>query len=69
MLAIFGMCWIGFAVVSALAAQARGRSPIAWLLLGLVFGLFALLAVLVMQRDPDPDGGSGSYPERVDEHP
>jgi hypothetical protein len=42
--------WIAFAVVTALAAQARGRSFLAWLLLGLAFGLFALLAVLVMRN-------------------
>jgi hypothetical protein len=42
--------WVGCAVVSALAAQARGRSFGAWLVLGLMFGVFALLAVLVMGR-------------------
>lgn len=40
--------WIAFAVVCALAAPSRGRSGIAWFVLGLVFGVFALIALLVM---------------------
>lgn len=39
-----------FAVISALAASSRGRSGVGWFFLGLVFGPFALLAVLVMAR-------------------
>lgn len=42
--------WLGFAVVTALAAASRGRSAFGWFLLGCVFGIFALLAVLVMER-------------------
>jgi hypothetical protein len=40
--------WFGVAVITALAAQARGRSAVGWFFLGLLFSLFALGAVLVM---------------------
>lgn len=43
------MIWCGVAVVTGLAAQARGRSFLGWLILGFLFSLFALLAVLVMR--------------------
>lgn len=42
--------WIGVAVVTGLAAAARGRSGFGWFLLGLFFSLIALLAVLVMRN-------------------
>lgn len=42
--------WTAFAVVTALAAQARGRSFIAWLLIGFITGIFGLIAVLVMEN-------------------
>lgn len=41
--------WIGFAVVTALAAAARDRSAVAWFFIGLLGGIFALVAVLVMR--------------------
>lgn len=50
---IFALVWIGFAVVTALAANARQRGAFVWFLLGLVFGIFALIAVLVMGT-PEP---------------
>lgn len=42
--------WIGFAVVTAIAASSRGRSGGGWFLLGMLFGVFALIAVLVMPK-------------------
>lgn len=45
---MFWIVWLGFAVVTALAAPGRGRSGVAWFGLGLLFGVFALIAVLVM---------------------
>ncbi|PWG16250.1 hypothetical protein [Salibaculum griseiflavum] len=51
---------VGFAVVTALAAQARGRNFFGWLLLGLLFGVFALLAVLVMERNPEQSANQSS---------
>jgi hypothetical protein len=46
----FILIWIGLGVVTALAAQARGRSFVAWLLIGCLTGIFGLIAVLVMER-------------------
>jgi hypothetical protein len=42
--------WIGLAIVTAIAAQARGRSFAGWLLIGALTGAFGLIAVLVMNR-------------------
>ncbi|MCB1909966.1 MAG: hypothetical protein KDH15_21605 [Rhodocyclaceae bacterium] len=42
--------WIGFAILTAMAASSRGRSGFGWFVLGLLFGIFALLAVLVLPR-------------------
>ena len=39
-----------FALVTALAANARGRSAFLWFLLGFLFGPIALIAVLVMRN-------------------
>ena len=48
---MFYVIWIGFGVVTALAASARGRNPIAWFLIGCIGGVFALIAVLVMENE------------------
>lgn len=42
--------WLGVAIVTALAANARGRSFVIWLIWGALFSLIALLAVLVMEN-------------------
>ena len=47
----------GFAVVTGIAATARNRSFLPWMLIGLIFGIFALLAVLVMQREAEGHQG------------
>jgi len=49
------LLWFGFGVVTALAANARGRSAIGWFFLGLIFSIFALLAVLVMKDLSKPE--------------
>ena len=41
--------WLAFAVLTALAASARGRNGAAWFILGAIFGVFAFVAVLVMK--------------------
>lgn len=46
---LFVFVWFACAILAALAANKRGRSGGAWFLLGLIFGVFALLAVLVME--------------------
>lgn len=50
----FIVLWIGFGVVTALAANARGRSGGLWLVIGLLFGIFGLVAVLVMENQKKP---------------
>ena len=45
--------WLSFAVVTALAAHARGRGPVPWFFIGLVAGVFGLIAVLVMENRSD----------------
>lgn len=50
--------WLGLAIVTAVAASSRGRNWFGWLVLGIFFGIFALIAVLVMGR-VDPAGVAG----------
>jgi hypothetical protein len=46
--------WFVVAVVTAIAANARGRSGFGWLILGFLFSIFALIAVLVLPKvDPN----------------
>lgn len=40
--------WIGIAIVTAMAASSRGRSAFGWFILGALFSLLALIAVLVL---------------------
>ena len=44
---------ICFGVVTSLAAKSRNRDPLGWFFIGLVFGLFGLIAVLVMGEQED----------------
>lgn len=46
--------WAGIAVVTAIAAASRGRSFLGWLILGFLFSIFALIAVLVMRQKESP---------------
>lgn len=46
----FVFIWIAFGIVTGLAAQARGRDFLPWLLIGCVTGVFGLIAVLVMEN-------------------
>ncbi len=45
--------WCVFAVATALAAQARGRSVLGWFLLGLLLAPLALIIVLVIPPNQD----------------
>lgn len=42
--------WMAFAIVTALAASGRGRNAVGWLFIGLLTGIFGLIAVLVLPR-------------------
>jgi hypothetical protein len=44
------LIWIGFAVLTAIAADKRNRSIGWWAAFGLLFGPFALGAVLMMGK-------------------
>lgn len=47
--------WLAAAVLTAIAANARGRSAIAWFFIGLLSGFLGLIAVLVMGKiEPKP---------------
>ena len=46
---------IAFGTVTALAAKDRGRDSTTWFLIGLVFGVFGLIAVLVMESQDEDD--------------
>ena len=43
-------CWAVFAFLIAAIAVSKGRHAIGWLLLGALFGIFALIAVCAMPR-------------------
>ena len=45
---MFVFIWIAFGIVTALAAQSRGRDVWLWLGIGMMTGVFGLIAVLVM---------------------
>lgn len=45
--------WVALGVVTALAANARGRDPWVWLAIGCITGIFGLIAVLVMENMKD----------------
>lgn len=42
---IWGILWIACGIFSAIIASSKGRSGFGWLVLGLIFGVLALLAV------------------------
>jgi len=51
-----GLLWFGIAIVTGIAASARGRSGFGWFLLGLLFSLLALIVVLVLpSKKTDPN--------------
>ncbi|UXO94029.1 hypothetical protein Pan4_42 [Pseudanabaena phage Pan4] len=56
---------VAFGVVTALAANARGRDATAWFFVGLFTGIFGLIAVLVMK---DLSGQKKAKTSHADEH-
>ena len=55
MLIAFFLYTICFGVVTSLAAKSRNRDPLGWFFIGLLFGLFGLIAVLVMAEQEEAD--------------
>lgn len=58
----FLFVWLGFAVVTAIAAGSRGHSAGLWFVIGLLGGVFALIAVLVIKRGDEGGVASGNVP-------
>jgi hypothetical protein len=42
------LIWLGFALVTAIIAESKGRSGFGWLVAGIFFGFFAFIAVAFM---------------------
>lgn len=57
LIAVLGFLWIGFGVTSAVIAAAYGRDFFLWLVLGLLFGVFALVLAIAL---PKPSAATGT---------
>lgn len=55
--------WIGLGVLTAIAAKSRNRNQFGWLILGMIFGIFALAAVLIMPPEAAEPAAKGPTPE------
>lgn len=40
----YALCWVAFATLAAIIASAKNRNGWAWFFVGLIFGLFSLIA-------------------------
>lgn len=61
--------WVGCAVVSAIVAGAKGRSSFGWLIIGIVFGLFALIVIACLPSiKPQPVVMAGGEVATPDTH-
>lgn len=49
----FVLIWIGCGILCAVIAPGKGRSPAAWFFLGLIFSVFAVVAVIAMPNLKD----------------
>lgn len=54
---LFGLTlWMLIAFLNAYVAQTRGRDPLAWFMIGVVFNVFSLLALLILPKlEPKSD--------------
>lgn len=58
---------IGFASLSAIAANTKNRDPVGWFFIGLLFGIFGLAAALIVEKiDPTADSNSSSRSKGFD---
>lgn len=58
--------WLGIAIVTGIAASSRGRTGFGWFLLGCLFSILALIAVLVLPSRNTPAlvvGGEVASPD------
>jgi ribosomal protein L32 len=58
----FLLIWVGFAVVSGVIASGKGRSGIGWFVLGVFFGIFALIAVAFLPSLRPEEAAHQSHP-------
>lgn len=58
------LIWIICGVFSAIIASSKGRSGLGWLVMGLIFGVFALLFVGFMPPSPKEEPPSGAADEK-----
>lgn len=45
------LIWLFCAVIAAILADHRGRSPLLWFILGVLFGVFAVILLLVISEE------------------
>ncbi|MDF1626999.1 MAG: zinc ribbon domain-containing protein [Parvibaculaceae bacterium] len=50
---IFVLIWLACGLLSAFIASGKNRNPIGWFFIGAIFGVFGLIAALVVS-DPNP---------------
>lgn len=55
--------WLAFAVICAIVASTKNRSALGWLLLGAIFGVFALIVLAFLPRIDDPTPNCGGVPQ------
>ena len=48
----FGFIWVFCGIICAILASHRGRSVALWFFLGITFGIFAIILLLVMSEEP-----------------
>lgn len=49
----WGILWIMFGVVCAIAASSKNRNAVGWFFMGVVFGPFALLMLVFLSKLPE----------------
>lgn len=49
------IAWIVFGVAAASLAKGKNRNVVFWVILGLLIGPFALLAIALLKPGPGPD--------------
>lgn len=50
------LIWVAFAIICAIIASNKNRSAVGWFILGLIFGIFALIVIACLSRLDVPMG-------------
>ncbi|MBU9174012.1 zinc ribbon domain-containing protein [Burkholderia gladioli] len=64
---IYVVVWLIVAIVTALIANAKNRSPLAWAILAIPLGLFATIVVACSKKLPLDEKPAVGFPMREDE--